>query len=81
MPGVVTHTHGRDVIYNTKNSEFVALGEDRRKSVAFYTSPTPLGPFTKRPGTHPVFGLPGDTVLFADDDGKAYRSLTKISGF
>lgn len=69
-----------DVIYNPKNSRFVALGGDYGKSVAFYTSPTPLGPYTKQPDAHHVFGLPGDSVLFADDDGKAYLIYNRFSG-
>lgn len=68
------------MVYNAKNRNYVSLGENYGSSVAFYTSPTPLGPFTKGPATHPVFGDPGDSALFVDEDGKAYLIYNRYSG-
>ena len=73
---------GLYVVHNAKTNLFVSLGEDYSKSIAFYTSPTPLGPFTKRPDTQPVYGDPGDAALFVDDSdgGKAYLIYNRYSG-
>lgn len=71
---------GLYVVYNAKTRKYVALGEDYGKSVAFHTSSTPLGPWTKGPDTQPLFGDPGDSALFVDDDGKAFLIYNRYSG-
>ena len=48
------------------------IGEDYGVSLSSYTSPSPLGPFTKKQDLAPVFGLPADSTTFVDDDGTAY---------
>ena len=63
------------VLYNNKTDEYVAYGggyghlTDRYQA---YTSKSPTGPFVYRRTLSAVFGGPGDTTFFADDDGKAY---------
>lgn len=71
---------GLYVVYNAKNHNYVTLGENYGHSVAFYTSPTPLGPYTKGPNTHPLYGDPGDSALFVDNDGKAFLIYNRYSG-
>jgi hypothetical protein len=71
------------VLYNKKNDEYVAFGGgyghrmDRYQS---YTSKTPTGPFVLRRTMSAVFGGPGDSTFFADDDGKAYVAYNAADG-
>lgn len=67
-------------MWNDKNGEFVALGEDYGSSFASYTSTSPLGPFKKKQTLTPVFGDPGDSSTFVDTDGKAYLIYNRYSG-
>ena len=48
------------------------IGEQYGHSLASYTSPSPLGPFSLKKTMTPVYGDPGDVSTFVDDDGKAY---------
>lgn len=67
-------------LWNERTHEFVAFGEDYGSSFASYTSPSPLGPFTKKQQLTAVFGLPGDSSTFVDDDGTAYLIYNRYSG-
>ena len=59
-------------LWNALNREFVGIGEQYGHSIRSYTSPTPLGPFSLKKTMTPVYGDPGDTSTYFDDDGKAY---------
>ena len=71
------------VLYNSKNDEYVAFGgayghlTDRYQS---YTSQSPTGPFQLRRTLSAVFGGPGDTTFFKDDDDKAYIAYNAADG-
>jgi hypothetical protein len=69
-----------DVMYNAKNHQYISFAEDYGHSLTAYTSTSPLGPFTKKQATAPVYGDPGDTSTFVDSDGKAYLIYNRYSG-
>jgi hypothetical protein len=71
------------VLYNKKNDQYVAYGgayghlTDRYQC---YTSKSPTGPFKLRRTLSAVFGGPGDTTFFVDDDNKAYLAYNAADG-
>lgn len=68
------------MLFNAKNQEYISFGENYGHSLASYTSPSPLGPFTKRQDVSPVYGSPGDMATYVDSDGKAYLIYNRYTG-
>jgi hypothetical protein len=67
-------------LWNSKNKEYVGIGEKYGHSMSSYISPSPLGPFVLKKTMTSVFGDPGDSSTFVDDDGKAYLIYNRYSG-
>jgi len=63
-------------LWHAGNREYVMIGEQYGHSLASYTSPSPLGPFSLKKTMTPVYGDPGDASTYRDDDGKAYLVST-----
>ena len=66
-------------LWNALNREFVGIGEQYGHSLASYTSPSPLGPFSLKKTMTPVFGAPGDSSTYLDDDGKAMAMMETMA--
>eukprot|EP00035_Acanthoeca_spectabilis_P028614 m.471434 g.471434 ORF g.471434 m.471434 type:complete len:347 (+) comp31062_c0_seq1:1527-2567(+) len=67
-------------LWNEKNREYVAIGQNYGRSFTSYTSSSPLGPFIKRQAMTPVFGGAGDSTTFVDSDGAAYLIYNRYTG-